>query len=39
MSLDSTTNTEEAAEADAPPAQSDLDRIVNAVNSVVKAGA
>ena len=29
MSLDSTTNTEEAAEADAPPAQSDLDRKIN----------
>lgn len=29
MSLDSTTNPEEAAEADAPPAQSDLDRKIN----------
>lgn len=29
MSLDSTTNAEEAAEADAPPAQSDLDRKIN----------
>jgi len=29
MSLDSTTNTEEAAEVDAPPAQSDLDRKIN----------
>lgn len=29
MSLDSTTNPEEAAEVDAPPAQSDLDRKIN----------
>lgn len=29
MSLDSTTNAEEAVEADAPPAQSDLDRKIN----------
>lgn len=29
MSLDSTTNAEVAAEADAPPAQSDLDRKIN----------
>ena len=29
MSLDSTTNTEEAAEVDAPAAQSDLDRKIN----------